>query len=71
MKSSFSNLPALKTPVDRHPIGRHARSPFQNSLLCALRRQDFYVFLLKTFLFYDSEQFDVNIIEIHFIWGEL
>ena len=42
-------------------------SPFQNSLLCALGRQDFYVFLLKTFLLYDSEQFDVNIIEIHLI----
>ena len=142
MKSSFSNLPALKTPVYRHPIGYHTRctrhskilyfapledkiftyfylkrfsytilnslmlisqrytsfegncnkkfllefarlknargsasyrmshtlhSPFQNSLLCALGRQDFYVFLLKTFLLYDSEQFDVNIIEIHFI----
>ena len=25
IKSSFSNLPALKTPVDRHPIGCHTR----------------------------------------------
>ena len=42
-KISFSNLPALKTPVNRHPIGcPHAlHSPFQNSLLCAFGRPDF------------------------------
>ena len=45
-KISFSNLPALKTPVNRHPIGCHTRhdtlhSPFQNSLLCAFGRPDF------------------------------
>ena len=27
------------------------------------------IFLLKTFLLHDSERFDVNIIQIHFIWG--
>ena len=34
-KIFFSNLPALKTPVNRHPIGRShtLHSPFQNSLL--------------------------------------
>ena len=26
-------------------------------------------FFVETFLLYDSEQFDINIIEIHFIWG--
>ena len=41
---SFSNLPALKTSVDRHPIYRMSHtlnSPFQNSLLCALGRPEF------------------------------
>ena len=35
IKFFFSNLPALKTPVNRHPIGRShtLHSPFQNSLL--------------------------------------
>ena len=32
-KISFSNLPALKTPVDRHPIGCHTRCTCHSKIL--------------------------------------
>ena len=138
-KISFSNLPALKTLVNRHPIGCHTRCTRHSKILyfapsedqifalnvpitrfgtvwckyhrntlqlggtvikflsricrlknarespsyrmparAALAIPKFFTlrlqksrFLLKTFVLHDSEQFDVNIIEIHFIWGEL
>ena len=60
-KISLSNLPALKTPVNRHPIGCHTRYTCHSEFftLGSWKTR----FLLKTLLLHDSEQFDVNIIE--------
>ena len=68
-KISFYNLPALKTPVDPNHIGlTHAALAFPEFLTLRPRKTSFFI---KTSLLYDSEQSNVNIIEIHLIWGEL
>ena len=68
-KISFYNLPALKTSVDPNRIGlTHAALAFPEFLTLRPQKTSFFI---KTSLLYDSEQSNVNIIEIHFIWGEL
>ena len=66
-KTSLSNLPALKTPVNRHPIGCHTRYTCHSEILYFGPLED-QIFALKVSIT-RPEQFDVNIIEIHLIWG--
>ena len=51
MKNSFSNLPALKTPVYRHPIGYHTRCTRHSKILYFAPLEDkiFTYFYLKRF----------------------
>ena len=68
-KFSFSNLPAVNAPVNQHHIRFDPSFTRHSRILHFAPSEDQTFQRFKTFLLHNSEQFDVDIIEIHFIWG--